>query len=116
MGKRHRTRRLHLSNSTPAVSPPADMVQKYELLYQRTRDLEAHHVQEILVAFASGCLVLVTALASIQGLNLARRRRTQQPSATAVLHTGEPGSPSMHEPNETELPLVAPSAYRGEQR
>mmetsp|Transcript_26237 Transcript_26237/g.55659 ORF Transcript_26237/g.55659 Transcript_26237/m.55659 type:complete len:1597 (+) Transcript_26237:60-4850(+) len=131
-GKRHRKRYLELSHDSKAAPPPPveDLIDRYEALSDRTRDLEAHHMQELIVAFGAGCLSLVAGFAVVRSLSMARNR-IQGPAAAAEgvnesRTLGLPQRPTrggpmripqslaaplyhqLNELNETELPLIEP--------
>merc|ERR1712178_137345 len=67
---------LHLSDAPPqdvdrgTVSPGFDqqsaVLQRYDALYRHTRELEVNHLQEIIFAFAGGCLALLAGLGTLR--------------------------------------------------
>jgi len=80
-GRRHRQRHLHLVGALSAgkggIEPPApmeDLIDKYEKLFQRTRELQQHHLEELLTAFGAGCLSLLAAFTGMRGLSFLRAR------------------------------------------
>lgn len=103
-GKRRRSRSLMIAEKNETEELLAvHVTQKYEVLYQRTQDLEASHVQEVALAYVCGCLSLVVVAAVARGRQALRARGgIGRRSASAY------GSPS-DMLNETELPLVASS-------
>lgn len=81
-GKRHRRRKLELSNEPPTetlhqgqqwrsvddASSVDNAIKRYEVLYRETKELEVHHVQEIALAFVSGGFALLAGMAVLRGI------------------------------------------------
>merc|ERR1712194_523472 len=75
-GKRHRLRQLHLSEIAPSdhndgmansdFNQQNTVLQRYDALYRRTQELEVNHLQEVIFAFAAGCLALLAGLGSLR--------------------------------------------------
>jgi len=135
-GKRHRLRQLHLSDAppqdddrgtaNPGFEQQSAVLQRYDALYRQTRELEVNHLQEIIFAFAGGCLALLAGLGSLRVFT--RLNSWNGPESSGYTQSGTGGigageaqsrSPSqgllvgpydgLGEINETHVPFVSPA-------
>jgi len=76
-GSRSRQRYLHLSNTSKdaILFSVADVMDEYDSLHKLTKDLEARHIHELIIAFVAGCLSLVATLGSLRALGCMRHSR-----------------------------------------
>lgn len=126
-GKRNRRRYLELSNDANSEAPPPvqDMLSRYDMLYHRTVDLEAHHYQELLLSFSAGGLCLICVMIGVRASSMLCSwdravvgpqssrpiSRSWEGESRALAFVASERIPSaryqhLYELNETELPMV----------
>lgn len=72
-GYRQRKRQLILSPNPESVLVPAEMIQEYDDLVQRTQELDAQHFRELAMAFAAGGACLMAVFGVMRGWSIPRQ-------------------------------------------
>lgn len=94
-GTRQRVRQMNLTDAPPqdfweALPEQAErrsvdvskVLQQYTLLSQEMQDLNVHHIQELSIAFAVGCLTLLLAMAALRYTQVISDGRSGQSRST----------------------------------
>jgi len=96
----------------PGFDQQSAVLQRYDALYRQTRELEVNHLQEIIFAFAGGCLALLAGLGSFRVFT--RLNSWNGPESSGYTQSGTGGIGAAEATSRSQGLLVGPYDGFGE--